>query len=192
MPKFFIRLFLFFLLSFNFDLIKTFDLPAEIRIGESIDQHSNEQNDNSIWFLGAIFDTGDHLSRRAFEYAVARINAQSKIFPKSKIIVNKIDLVNAHDSFSAYKLGKLKKSSKKFLVSNLFVVVVVSISLCSTGTRCCSDFYGSFDTSIRICQFIDTTIAHSLVSFVTGSSNESRLLYSQCLSTLHSNESSIQ
>ncbi len=58
-------------------------------------------------FLGAIFDTGDALSRQAFEYAVAKINAQSHIFTQSKLVVTHIDLVDSHDSFSAYKLGKI-------------------------------------------------------------------------------------
>lgn len=57
------------------------------------------------FFTGAIFDKGDTLSRQAFEYAVAKINAQSQIFTRSKIIVTQIDLVDAHDSFFAYKLG---------------------------------------------------------------------------------------
>lgn len=56
-------------------------------------------------FPGAIFDKGDILSRQAFEYAVAKINAQSQIFIRSKLIVTQIDLVDAHDSFLAYKLG---------------------------------------------------------------------------------------
>ncbi len=56
-------------------------------------------------FLGAIFDTGDTLSRQAFEYAVAKINTQSNIFKQSQIVVIQIDTVDAHDSFSAYKLG---------------------------------------------------------------------------------------
>jgi hypothetical protein len=58
-------------------------------------------------FIGAIFDTGDTLSRQAFEYAVAKINAQSQLFTRSKIVVTQIDLVDAHDSFSAYKMGKI-------------------------------------------------------------------------------------
>jgi len=45
------------------------------------------------------------LSRQAFEYAVAKINSQSQIFQRSKLVVTQIDLVDAHDSFSAYKLG---------------------------------------------------------------------------------------
>ncbi len=57
-------------------------------------------------FPGAIFDTGDTLSRQAFEYAVAKINVQSQIFTRSKIVVTQIDLVDKHDSFSAYKMGK--------------------------------------------------------------------------------------
>ncbi|CAF3385471.1 unnamed protein product [Rotaria sp. Silwood1] len=65
--------------------IKSFNLPTEIHIG-------------------AIFDTGDTLSRQAFEYAVAKINAQSQIFTRSTLVVTNIDLVDAHDSFSAYKM----------------------------------------------------------------------------------------
>ncbi|CAF0911622.1 unnamed protein product [Adineta ricciae] len=64
----------------------TFDLPPEIHIG-------------------AIFDTNDRLSRQAFEYAVAKINAKSQIFKKSKIVVNQIDTVDSHNSFLAYKLA---------------------------------------------------------------------------------------
>ncbi len=59
-----------------------------------------------MFFLGAIFDTYDTLSQQAFEYAVAKINAQSKIFKNSRIVVNHIDIVDAYDSFSAYKKGK--------------------------------------------------------------------------------------
>ncbi len=61
-----------------------------------------------IFFVGAIFDTYDILSRQAFEYAVAKINTQSQIFKNSKIVVNHIDRVGAYDSFSAYKMGKKK------------------------------------------------------------------------------------
>ncbi|CAF2721364.1 unnamed protein product [Rotaria sp. Silwood2] len=74
-----------FIIIFIFiDSINNFDLPAEIRI--------------------AIFDTHDILSRHAFEYAVAKINTQTRIFKNSKIVVNHIDMVDAHDSFSAYKM----------------------------------------------------------------------------------------
>ncbi|CAF4796115.1 unnamed protein product, partial [Rotaria socialis] len=52
----------------------------------------------------AIFDTGDTLSRQAFEYAVAKINVQSQIFTQSRIVITNIDLVDAYDSFSAYKM----------------------------------------------------------------------------------------
>ena len=73
-----------------------------------IDQHAPPHCHSIVFiWLGAIFDNGDGLSRRAFEYAVAKINAQSQILPRSKIVVNKIDLVDAHDSFSAYKMGKV-------------------------------------------------------------------------------------
>ncbi|CAF1076629.1 unnamed protein product [Rotaria sordida] len=65
--------------------IKNFDLPSEIRIG-------------------AIFDTHDRLSRQAFEYAVEKINIQTRIFKKSRIIINRIDMVDAHDSYSAYTM----------------------------------------------------------------------------------------
>ena len=58
--------------------------------------------------LGAIFDTFDTLSRQAFEYTVAKINIQSKILNNSKIIVSRINMVDAYDSFSAYKMGKMK------------------------------------------------------------------------------------
>lgn len=58
-------------------------------------------------FIGAIFDTDDKLSRQAFEYAVAKINAQSQIFARSTIVVTSIDSVDAHDSFSAYKMGNI-------------------------------------------------------------------------------------
>lgn len=57
-------------------------------------------------FLGAIFDDGDTLARQAFEYAVAKINAQSQIFTRSKLVVTHIDTVEAHNSFSAYRMGK--------------------------------------------------------------------------------------
>ncbi len=59
-----------------------------------------------MFFLGAIFDTYDTLSRQAFEYAVVKINTQSQIFNKSKIVVNHIDMVDAINSFSAYNMGK--------------------------------------------------------------------------------------
>ncbi|UJR09982.1 hypothetical protein I4U23_014206 [Adineta vaga] len=68
------------------DSYKTFDLPTEIHIG-------------------AIFDTNDKLSRQAFEYAVAKINAQSQILKRSKIVVNQIDIVDGHNSFLAYKMA---------------------------------------------------------------------------------------
>jgi hypothetical protein len=55
--------------------------------------------------IGAIFDTGDTLSRQAFEYAVAKINTQSQIFTQSKLVVVQIDTVDGYDSFSAYKMG---------------------------------------------------------------------------------------
>ncbi|CAF1177003.1 unnamed protein product [Adineta steineri] len=64
---------------------KCFDLPPQIQIG-------------------AIFDTHDTLSRQAFEYAVAKINLQSQILKRSKIVVNRIDMVDAYHSFSAYKM----------------------------------------------------------------------------------------
>ncbi|CAF3689070.1 unnamed protein product [Rotaria sp. Silwood1] len=54
--------------------------------------------------IGAIFDTYDTLSRQAFEYAVAKINAQTHIFKNSKIIINHINMVDAYDSYSAYKM----------------------------------------------------------------------------------------
>ncbi|CAF2995238.1 unnamed protein product [Rotaria socialis] len=57
-----------------------------------------------MFFLGAIFDNQDILSRQAFEYSVAKINNQSQILKNSKIVVTHIDVVEAHDSFSAYKL----------------------------------------------------------------------------------------
>jgi len=57
-----------------------------------------------------MFDTNDKLSRLAFEYAVAKINAQSQILKKSKIVINHIDMVDAYNSFSAYKMGKKKHS----------------------------------------------------------------------------------
>ena len=66
-----------------------------------------------IIVLGAIFDTNDRLSRQAFEYAVAKINAKSQIFKKSKIVINQIDTVDAHNSFLAYKLGKAIPEQKK-------------------------------------------------------------------------------
>ena len=56
-------------------------------------------------FLGAIFGLGDTLSRQAFEYAVAKINTQSQIFAHSRLVVVNIDMVDIHDSFSAYKMG---------------------------------------------------------------------------------------
>ncbi|UJR36108.1 hypothetical protein I4U23_028843 [Adineta vaga] len=62
-----------------------FELPTEIRIG-------------------AIFGLGDTLSRQAFEYAVAKINTQSQIFAHSRLVVVNIDMVDIHDSFSAYKM----------------------------------------------------------------------------------------
>ncbi|CAF0743543.1 unnamed protein product [Rotaria sordida] len=80
-----IRSAIFIIIIFYVWSIKSFNLPTEIHIG-------------------AIFDTGDILSRQAFEYAVAKINAQSQIFARSTIVVNHIDLVDAHDSFSAYKM----------------------------------------------------------------------------------------
>ncbi len=46
-----------------------------------------------------MFDTNDKLSRLAFEYAVAKINAQSQILKKSKIVINHIDMVDAYNSF---------------------------------------------------------------------------------------------
>jgi len=55
--------------------------------------------------IGAIFDTGDTLSRQAFEYAVAKINTQSQIFTQSKLVVVQIDTVDGYDIFSAYKMG---------------------------------------------------------------------------------------
>ena len=76
----------------------------------------NDKRDGIEFFLGAIFDTGDTLSRQAFEYAVAKINAQSQIFKQSKIVVTQIDLVDAHDSFFAYKLG----NSSLFFFSHSF------------------------------------------------------------------------
>ncbi|CAF3746266.1 unnamed protein product [Rotaria sp. Silwood1] len=76
--------------------INNFELPKEIRIG-------------------AIFDTYDTLSRQAFEYAVAKINAQTHIFKNSKIIINHINMVDAYDSYSAYRMGNKieNKISKK-------------------------------------------------------------------------------
>jgi hypothetical protein len=61
------------------------------------------------------------LSRQAFQYAVAKINAQSQIFSQSKLVVTKIDLVEAHDSFSAYKMGKIppRKINKFIFFINL-------------------------------------------------------------------------
>jgi hypothetical protein len=91
------------IILFYVDSIKSFDLPPEIRIGQYFWINLSYLFKTS--FLGAIFDTGDVLSRQAFEYAVAKINAQSQLFTRSKIVVTKIDIVNAHDSFSAYKMG---------------------------------------------------------------------------------------
>ena len=89
--------------------INAFDLPAEIRIGTCDIIASVKVLIILFFFLGAIFDTYDILSRQAFEYAVAKINTQSKIFRNSKIVVNQIDTVDALNSFAAYKMGKKKK-----------------------------------------------------------------------------------
>jgi hypothetical protein len=62
---------------------------------------------------GAIFDTGDTLSRQAFEYAIAKINMQSQILARSKIVVHRIDMVDAYDSFSAFKMGKNTRSRER-------------------------------------------------------------------------------
>ena len=74
--------------------------------------------------IGAIFDTRDTLSRQAFEYAIAKINVQSQIFTRSKLVVSQIDVVDGHDSFSAYKMGKtfFVHSSKSIL--SLFIQFV--------------------------------------------------------------------
>ncbi|CAF1410580.1 unnamed protein product [Adineta steineri] len=74
-----------FIIIFDFCLINSFELPPDIRIG-------------------AIFGKGDTLSRQAFEYAVAKINTQSQIFQRSRIVVANIDMVDPYDSFSAYKM----------------------------------------------------------------------------------------
>ena len=84
------------------DFINAFNLPAEIRIGSSLSQFVPFLLIHG--FLGAIFDTYDSLSRQAFEYAVAKINTQSKIFPNSKLVVNQVDTVDALNSFAAYKM----------------------------------------------------------------------------------------
>ena len=71
----------------------------------------------SLSLLGAIFDTQDPLSRQAFEYAVAKINVHSKIFKNSKLVVSRIDEVDALDSYSAYKMGiKFKIKQRQNLV----------------------------------------------------------------------------
>ncbi|CAF1077261.1 unnamed protein product [Adineta steineri] len=80
-----IKLSIFIIIFFDFCLINSFELPPDIRIG-------------------AIFGKGDTLSRQAFEYAVAKINTQSQIFQRSRIVVANIDMVDPHDSFSAYKM----------------------------------------------------------------------------------------
>ena len=186
MRKFVISLLI--LLLFYSNSIAAFNLPSEIRIGEWSQCNANRESDERrSSHLGAIFDTGDQLSRRAFEYAVARINAQSKIFPNSKIVVNQIDLVSAHDSFSAYKLGKAVT-----FPSDSRLIVLLSISLCAIGKGCGGDFHRPFDTRFGIRQFIDATIAHPDVSLVARSANQSRLLHSQRLSALHRHESSVQ
>ena len=83
-----------------------FELPAEIHIGRSI--LSTPFSAPRVFIPGAIFDTADSLSRQAFEYAIAKINTQSQIFTRSKIVVHHIDTVGPYDSFSAYKMGKCR------------------------------------------------------------------------------------
>lgn len=99
---------MFLIICFIIHLINAFDLPAEIRIGNFLCLLFHPI---IVEYLGAIFDTHDTLSRQAFEYAVAKINTQSNIFPKSKLVVNQIDTVDALNSFAAYKLGKYLRSS---------------------------------------------------------------------------------
>ena len=104
----------------------------------------NDKRDGIEFFLGAIFDTGDTLSRQAFEYAVAKINAQSQIFKQSKIVVTQIDLVDAHDSFFAYKLGNSSLffsllRSPNLLFSSIF-------SLCPIKKRHCCAIYWPIDS----------------------------------------------
>ena len=60
----------------------------------------------------------DKISLQAFKYAIAKINNQSKILPQSQIIVNRIDTVDAYDSFSAYKLGQCPFSSLRSFPSS--------------------------------------------------------------------------
>jgi hypothetical protein len=92
--------------------ILTFDLPAEIHIGRT-SPSGFVSSILSLSLPGAIFDQADTLSRQAFEYAVAKINTQSQIFSTSKIVVNHIDMVDAHDSFSAYKMGKTSSFDRR-------------------------------------------------------------------------------
>lgn len=93
---------MFLIICFTIHLIHAFDLPAEIRIGIV---HCLCFHSRILQCLGAIFDTHDTLSRQAFEYAVAKINTQSNIFSKSKLVINHIDTVDALNSFAAYKMG---------------------------------------------------------------------------------------
>ncbi|CAF1345054.1 unnamed protein product, partial [Didymodactylos carnosus] len=70
----------------------------------------------SIIRIGAIFDEKDILSRTAFEYAVKKINENSRIFPQNTKIIYQIGNessrdsfqignVSSHDSYTAYRIA---------------------------------------------------------------------------------------
>ena len=153
---------MFLIICFTIHLINAFDLPAEIRIGNfrCLCFHPN-----IFEYLGAIFDTHDTLSRQAFEYAVAKINTQSNIFPKSKLVVNQIDTVDALNSFAAYKMGK-------YLRSSVSIHIYLFFSLCTITNGYFRVIHRSIDTCIRIYNFIDSTISCSFIFIITRSPDE--------------------
>lgn len=97
------------LVSLGIKSSQNFELPKEIRIGKQKQNcmFYSSGRMSSLLFSGAIFDENDRLSRQAFEYAVAKINSQTMMFGSSKLVVQHIDVVDAYDSYSAYKKGSL-------------------------------------------------------------------------------------
>jgi len=123
----------------------------------------------SLSLLGAIFDTQDPLSRQAFEYAVAKINVHSKIFKNSKLVVSRIDEVDALDSYSAYKMGiKFKIKQRQNLVFFLLVCGQLSTGISAL-------FMGQLTPSL---EFITTlTRQFHIPVFLSSPDSHSKLEY---------------
>jgi hypothetical protein len=117
-----------------------------------------------------MFDTNDKLSRLAFEYAVAKINAQSQILKKSKIVINHIDLVDAYNSFSAYKMGKecviFKGKNKNCLINLVCAQLETGIAALFIGQLTPSlEFVTSLTRQLHIPLFLSSPDPHTKVDY---------------------------